>query len=171
MVKNVKEELKKLIDKSGVKIAWRETVTKKNSRNVPVTFPGDRIVTARVLFLKEPFSFFSGDEAVIADADNVKYILTYLEANFIKDDIIINSEGKQWRCEVPDIVEVDNAVICKHIAIEKIEGKAEIDKNLFKEKEEDDNNEKSDKSKSKNKSKKTDEEKEDDEVDEESSKS
>ena len=122
---DAKEMVSKFIKKAGVEIQWRKSVTTLNSRGVPVTHPGDELVTERVLLLKEKFNPLHSTDAPIGMAlDTARYIICLPDTPLVKDDIVTDSHGNSWRLDVLDWFDVSGVPVCKQAPVMRVDSVA-----------------------------------------------
>ena len=118
---SVKAMVTGFIEKYGVEIEWRKSVTEINSRGVPVTHPGSTVVKERVLLLKERFNPISSTEAPIgATLDTTRYIFCLPDVPLERDDIITDSHGNSWRLDAPDWFDVNGEPVCKQAPVQRV---------------------------------------------------
>ena len=112
----------KFIQKAGVEIQWRKSVTTLNSRGVTITHPGNEVVTERVLLLKEKFNPLHSTVAPIGTVlDTARYIMCLPDVQLAKDDIVTDSHGNNWRLDAPDWFDVNGEPVCKQVPVMRVE--------------------------------------------------
>jgi len=127
-IKDAKATIKKLLAKSGAEVRFKGLVKGTNHRGVPVEYPGEQVVTAKVLLLEERFDILSGRDAIPAEnLKTAKSILMLVETPLYRDALIYDGDDNVARLDTPDRFDIFGEPIFNQAPIDLIENAIGLD--------------------------------------------
>lgn len=95
----------RLVKNSGVICRFKSLITGRNSRGVPISYPGEEVTETKVVYLEKRYDPLSPAEPEICKSlEGAKYLLCLPDVKLYRDALVYDKSGKICaRLDLPEV--------------------------------------------------------------------